>query len=108
MIHHTLGRSGTERWVIMDLYNVHRLKYKVYLHNIARDSRKKEEVFRKGGQTQYNHVKQDRWNREILKYRNKFIYKGDIYSIHIYTLYSMRNNENKYRIDTKSNTTKYN
>ena len=80
------------------------------MHNITRDSRKKErrQFFRKGGQTQYNHVKQERWKREILKYRNIFIYKGDIYSIHSYTLYSMRNNENKYRIDTKSNTTKYN
>jgi len=27
------------------------------MHNITRDSRKKEDSFRKGGQTQYNHLK---------------------------------------------------
>jgi len=27
------------------LYKVHRLKYKVYMHNITRDSRKKEDSF---------------------------------------------------------------
>ena len=63
----------------MNLYKVHRLKYKVYMHNVTRDSRKKarkkerRQFFRKGGQTQYNHVKQERWNREILKYRSIFI-----------------------------------
>ena len=42
------------------MYKVHRLKYKVYMHNITRDSRKNEDSFSKGGQTQYNHVKLER------------------------------------------------
>ena len=32
-------------FISINLYTVHRLKYKVYMHNITRDSRKKGDSF---------------------------------------------------------------
>jgi len=55
----TIQKNRTE-FISINLYKVHRLKYKIYMHNITRDSRKKEDsFFRKGGQTHYNHVKKN-------------------------------------------------
>ena len=70
----TIQKNRTE-FISINLYKVHRLKYKIYMHNITRDSRKKEDrFFRKGGYTHYKHVKKERKNREILKYVEKHIY----------------------------------
>ena len=56
----SITEQNRTEFISINLYKVHRLKYKVYMHSITRDSRKKERkktVLRKGGQTQYNHVK---------------------------------------------------
>ena len=84
------------------------MKYKVYMHNITRDSIKKEDsvLEKEDKHSIIMWSKKYRTEKYWNKYRNIFIYKGDIYSIHRYILYSVRNNENKYQIDTKSNTTK--
>jgi len=64
------------------------------MHSITRDSRKKKPVFRKGGRKKLQKSiimwsKKDRTEKYWIKYRNIFIYKGDISSIHRYILYSV-------------------
>jgi len=53
-------QNGTE-FISINLYKVHRLKYKIYMHNITRDSRKNEDSFlEKEEKTHYNHEKKER------------------------------------------------
>jgi len=40
-----LTEQNRTEFISINLYKVHRLKYKVYMHNITRDSRKKEDSF---------------------------------------------------------------
>mgnify|MGYP000075430985 CR=1 FL=1 len=43
----SINRTEQNRteFITINVYKVHRLKYKVYMHNITRDSRKKEDSF---------------------------------------------------------------
>jgi len=40
-----LSEQNRTEFISINLYKVHRLKCKVYMHNITRDSRKKEDSF---------------------------------------------------------------